>query len=79
MRVIGQSYNPSVHIYFLLCAVTGVLCANVAWWLAVIAIATLLAAGKYIILLIQQGWFCACYAYNAHEYKKYVKRVRAAR
>ena len=79
MRVIGQDYNPSVPIYLLLFAVLGVLCAIVAWWLAAIAVAALLAAGKHLILLIQQGWLCACDAYNAYEYKKYVRRVERVR
>lgn len=79
MRVIGQNYNPSMHIYLLLCAVAGVLGAYIAWWLALVAVATLLAAGRQIILLIQQGWFRACDTYNAYEYRKYTRRVRSAK
>lgn len=79
MKIIGQDYNPSMHIYLLLCAVVIVLCASVAWWLAALAVAALLAAGKHLILLIQQGWLCACEVHNAYEYKKYVRRVERVR
>lgn len=72
-----QDYNPSTHIYFLLCAVAVVLCLNAAWWLALLAGIALLAAGKQLILLIQQGWFFVCDVHDAYEYRKYEKRVRA--